>query len=103
MSSRQYHLHDGKKGAALGVRLVTRASKNEIAEFLDDGTVKIRLTSAPAADQLNKALIKFLAEVLQIPETNIDIVAGLQGRDKLVSIIDLDANTVQERLVRKLA
>ena len=47
MHARRFHLHDGKKGSALAVRVTPRASRNEIVEILSDGTVKIRLTSPP--------------------------------------------------------
>ena len=47
MASRSYHLHDGKKGAALAVRVTPRASKNEIVDILSDGTVKVHLTAPP--------------------------------------------------------
>ena len=40
MAPRDFHLHDGKKGAALALRVTPRASKNEIVEVLSDGTVK---------------------------------------------------------------
>ena len=43
MSKRTYHLHDGKKGAAMAVRITPRASRNEIVEIQSDGTVKIHL------------------------------------------------------------
>jgi hypothetical protein len=103
MSERQYRLHSGKKGAALGVRLTPRASKNEIYEILADGTVKIRLTAPPVDQRANQALIEFLADVLDVAPSKIEIVAGLTGRDKLVSILDLDAPTVQERILARLA
>ena len=33
MAHREYNLHDGKKGAAIGVRVTPRARKDEIAEI----------------------------------------------------------------------
>lgn len=103
MSSRQYHLHNGKKGSALAIRVTPRASRNEISEILSDGTVKIRLTAPPVEGKANQALIDFLADVLEIPRARIEIVAGTTGKDKLVSILDLDAETVHERILRKLS
>ena len=47
MSERKFHLHDGKVGAAITVRVTPRASKNEISEILDDGTIKVRLIAGP--------------------------------------------------------
>jgi uncharacterized protein len=103
VESRQFHLHNGKKGAALAVRVIPRASKNEIAEVLNEGTVKVRLTVAANDATLNKVLIEFLAETLAIPHSRLDIVAGLNGLDKLITILDLDAATVQERILKQMS
>jgi hypothetical protein len=103
MSSRDYRLHNGQKGSALAIRVTPRASRNEISEILSDGTVKIRLTAPPVEGKANQALIAFLADILEVPRTRIEIVAGATGKDKLVSILDLDAETVHERILRKLS
>jgi uncharacterized protein len=99
MESRSFHLHDGKKGAALAVRVTPRASKNEIVDILGDGTVKVHLTAPPVEGKANEALLKFLAKVLEIPTSQLEIVAGASGRDKLISVIDLDARTVHKKIV----
>lgn len=103
MTSREFHLHNGKKGSALAIRLITRARKDEVVEILNDGTVKIRLQAPPVEGKANQALIEFLAQVLEVPLSNIDVVAGELGRDKLVSILDLDVNDVHERILRHIA
>ncbi len=102
MVGRKYHLHDGKKGAALAIRVTPRASRNEIVEILSDGTVRIRLTAPPVEGKANEALIKFLSQVLDVPSSRIEIVAGETGRDKLVSILDLDADTVHSRILHNI-
>ena len=98
MRSRQFQLHNGQKGAALAIRVTPRAKKNEIAGVLSDGTIKIRLTAPPVDGKANDALIKFLANVLEVPRSNIQIIAGEKGRDKLVSITDADARIIQDRI-----
>lgn len=103
MPPRQFKLHNGKKGAALAIRVTPRASRNEITEILSDGTVKIRLTAPPVEGKANQELIAFLAEILDISPGRLDIVAGQTGRDKLVSILDLDAETVHSRIIRHLS
>lgn len=103
MDARQFHLHDGKKGSALAVRITPRSSRNEIAEILNDGTVKVRLTAAGDDIKINQALVNFLAEILDVPRGRVDIVAGVSGKDKLVSILDLDTAEVQERILQKLS
>ncbi|HEY6073131.1 MAG TPA: DUF167 domain-containing protein [Anaerolineales bacterium] len=102
MSNRSFHLHDGKKGAAIAVRVTPRASQNKIMELQSDGTVKVHITAAPVDDAANKELIKFMSEVLGVPKNRLDIVAGASGRDKIIAILDMDAETVQRRLLAYL-
>jgi uncharacterized protein len=103
MPERKFHLHDGKMGAAIKVRVTPRSSKNEISEILDDGTVKIHLTAGLVESKTNQALIEFLAGVLQVQPAQIEIVAGESGKDKLVTISSLDSGTVQNRILKMLA
>jgi uncharacterized protein (TIGR00251 family) len=102
MASRKFHLHDGRRGSALAVRVTPRASRNEITEIQSDGTVKVRLTAVPVEGEANQALIAFLAEVLGVAPSKLDIVAGLSGKDKLISVLDMDKDEVHRRLVAYL-
>jgi uncharacterized protein (TIGR00251 family) len=102
MSPRTFRLHDGKKGAAVAVRLTPRASRNEIVEIMHDGTIKVHVTAAPVDGDANEALLAFLAEVLGIAKSRLDIVAGLKGRDKLISILDMDSDSVHRKIVEHL-
>jgi hypothetical protein len=103
MTDRKYRLHNGQRGAALAVRVIPRSSKNEIVEIMNDGTVKIRLTAPPVEGRANDALIAFLSEVIDVPRSHIDIIAGATGREKLVSILNLDAETVHRRILEHLS
>jgi uncharacterized protein len=99
MSERKFELHDGQKGSALAVRVTPRASRNEIVEILEDGTVKVRIATSPADEESNAALLEFLSEILGVPGSKLDIVAGVIGRDKLISVVDMDVETVHARIV----
>jgi uncharacterized protein len=79
MADRKFNMHDGKKGSALAVRITPRASRNEIVEVQDDGTVKVRLAASPTDDEVNTALLDYLSEILGVSRTKLDIVAGAQG------------------------
>ena len=103
MKDREFLLHDGKTGSAITVRITPRASQNEISEILDDGTIKIRLTSPPSEEKTNKALIAFLAEVLGVHPSQVEVVPGSTGIDKLVTITDMDKAEVQERILKNIA
>ncbi len=103
MKERDYQFHDGKTGAAITVRVTPRASHNEISEILSDGTIKICLTAVGSEEKANQILLVFLADVLQVKPSQLEIVAGLSGNDKLITITNLDKSVVQERLLRNLS
>ncbi len=102
MGRRKYHLHDGQKGSAIAVRVTPRASHNQIVGVLHDGTVKIHVTAAPAEGEANAGLIAFLSDILDVPKSRIEIVAGASGRDKLVSVLDMDAETLHKKIVENI-
>jgi uncharacterized protein (TIGR00251 family) len=89
--SRKFKLSNGKQGAALTIRVTPRARKTEIGGVLDDGTLRIRVSAPPVEGKANKALIKFLSEVLGVRKNKIEIVAGERGLDKIISVIGLPA------------
>ena len=102
MPKRNFHLHDGKVGSALAVRITPRASRNKIVEVQADGTIKIHIAAPPVDGEANEHLIAYLAEVLNIPKSRLEIVAGQSGRDKLISVLDMDAETVHKRILAHL-
>jgi uncharacterized protein (TIGR00251 family) len=69
----------------LSIRIQPRASKNEIA-WMENGGLKIRLTSPPVDGAANEALIRFLADTLSITRSQVEIVRGHTSRDKIVRI-----------------
>ena len=102
MTRRDFRFHDGRTGSALAVRVTPRASRNRIVEVLSDGTVKIQLTAAPVDGEANEKLVAFLAKVLGVAKSNIEIVAGMTGRDKLISVLGIDAATLHKLILTHL-
>lgn len=99
--SRKYVLHDGQRGSALALRVTPRASQNKIVGVLNDGTIKIHI-AALSDEESNVELISYLAEVLGVPKSRVEIVAGETGRDKLVSVLDMDVETAHQRIAAHL-
>ena len=97
--TRKFELHSGQRGSALAVRITPRADRNQIVGVLDDGTIKVYLVSDPSEDELNTELLSYLAEVLGVPKSRVEVVAGENGRDKLVSVMDMDVETAQQRVL----
>ena len=97
--SRKYELHGGQRGSALGVRVTPRASRNQIVGVLNDSTIKVHLICGPSDEEINTILIGYMAEVLGVPKSRVEIVAGENGRDKLVSVLDMDVETAHQRVL----
>jgi uncharacterized protein (TIGR00251 family) len=102
MTPSKHRLHDGRSGSALAVRVAPRASRNRIAEVLSDGTVKIQLTAAPVEAEANKQLVEFLAKILKVPKSNLEIVAGATGRNKLITVLGMDAATLHALILSQV-
>lgn len=101
--TRNYKLHNGKVGSALAVRLTPKASRNAIVGIQEDGAVKVHVTASPTDGQDNEALIALLAETLKMPVDDVSIVAGENGRDKLLSVLGMDAVTLTTLLRQHLS
>ncbi|MGB2894970.1 MAG: DUF167 domain-containing protein [Anaerolineales bacterium] len=99
---REFKLHNGKRGAALTVRVTPRARKTEFGGILEDGTVRIRVAAPPVEGKANRAVIAFLAKALGIRKNKIEIVAGERGLDKIISIDGISADKVEEQIKANL-
>jgi uncharacterized protein len=84
-------------GVTLLVKVMTNASKNEIAGE-QDGRLVIKLTASPVHGQANKLLIKFLSKRLKVPASSISIVHGLTAREKTLFLKGYDERGLREKL-----
>lgn len=73
------------KKLILSVYVVPRSSKTEVVG-LYNGSLKIKLKSPPVDNEANEELVKFLAQKLKIPKTNINIVSGNQSKKKNIAL-----------------
>lgn len=71
--------------ARLVVQVQPRASRSEVAGRYGDA-VKIRLAAPPVDGAANEELVRFLAELLNVPRSAVRISAGLTARRKTVEI-----------------
>ncbi|KPK89359.1 MAG: hypothetical protein AMJ88_17705 [Anaerolineae bacterium SM23_ 63] len=95
---RRFKLHNGKKGAALTIRVTPRSRKTEFGGVMEDGTLRVRVDAPPVEGKANTALVKFLAKVLGVRQNRIEIVAGEKGLDKIISILDMSAEEAEQRI-----
>ena len=81
-------------GVLLSLRVVPRASRDRIAEVVGDA-IKVRLQAPPVEGKANQALVRFLAEVLDVSAARVRIVGGERGRNKRVRIAGVTSEQVQ--------
>ena len=70
------------------VRLVPRASRNQIDGWLESGELKVRVTSPPVDEAANTELLRFLAGFLGLKKQALVIVSGRHSRRKLLEVPD---------------
>jgi len=75
---------DGQ-GLTLSVHVQPRASANQLAGLQGDA-LKIKLTSPPVEGAANKALIEFMAQLLGLAKSRIQVLKGGHSRQKLLRI-----------------
>jgi len=83
----------------LSLRVQPRASRNAVVGWTGD-TLNIRLTAPPVEGAANAACLKFLADLLDLPQSHIEILKGARSRDKVVQIAGLTRDEVRARLGR---
>ncbi|MGD0173017.1 MAG: DUF167 domain-containing protein [Anaerolineales bacterium] len=95
---RRFRFHDGRIGAAMAVHVTPRSRKDELTGISPDGTLRVRLTAPPVEGAANKALLELLARILGVRANTLEIIGGEKGKDKIISVMDLDAHIVEEKI-----
>jgi uncharacterized protein YggU (UPF0235/DUF167 family) len=98
-----HQFHDGKAGAALAVRVLTHAPHTELVGIQEDGTLKIRLAAVPQKGKANEVLLDYLADVLGVAPGKLELVAGMTGRNKLVTVTGLSSTEINQRILKRLS
>jgi hypothetical protein len=86
--------------ATLSVHVQPRASRNAIAGWVGEA-LKIQLTAPPVEGAANAACLAFLADLLDLPQSQLEILRGDRSRHKIIRITGLMQEEVHERLSRK--
>jgi uncharacterized protein len=76
----------GGQKAYLAIKVQPRSAKTCISDVMDDGTIRVKLNAPPVEGKANEALIQFLADILDVKETFIEIKSGQTSRKKLLKI-----------------
>ena len=85
------------EGVVLTLRVVPRAAKDAVQGVLGDA-LKVRLQAPPVEGKANAALVRFLAERLDLPRSSVQLLSGSTGRAKQVLVVGLAASDLRSRL-----
>ena len=91
-----------RHGASLriAVQVMPNAGKSEVLEEIE-GALKVRLKALPIEGKANEALVRFIADLLDVPKSRVSVTHGLTSRLKLLEVESaLDVATVKSLLLR---
>jgi uncharacterized protein len=83
----------------LRLRVSPGAPSNTIVGRHGDGW-KLRVTAAPEGGKANEAVLRLLAERLEMPTKSLTLVSGPSSRDKVVELTGIDAAEAERRLAQ---
>ena len=83
-------------GTRLRVRVQPKSSTNQVVGYRGD-TLRLRVTAPPEGGQANEAVISLLADALDLPKGQLEIVRGHASRDKLL-VVWLASEEIRRRL-----
>jgi len=78
----------------LHLHVQPKASRSRIVG-LHDGSLKLAVAAPPVEGKANKAVVKFLAGLFNLPVRDVVLHSGAQSRKKVVAIQSLDIATVR--------
>ena len=91
-------LRETAAGVSFKVRVQPRASRTTIVGVLGDEILKIALAAPPIEGRANEALVRFFAELFDVPPSAIEIASGGQSRNKVVRVAGASIAHVRDRL-----
>jgi len=84
-------------GVTISVHVAPRASTNKVMG-VHNGALKVALTAPPVGGAANKALVEFIAKMLDVPRSAVTIVSGATSRNKVIQVTGISASHVLGRL-----
>jgi|SRR5690242_19899707 hypothetical protein len=93
------YLREQKDGVLLSVKLQPRASADQIGEP-QGNELRVKVTAPPVEAAANQALVRLLAEKLDCPRNQVQLVRGQTSRHKLVKLYGLSEREFLARLAR---
>ena len=92
-------LNEREGAVTIKVRVQPRASRTEVAGE-HAGGIKVRVTAPPVDGKANEECRRYLAKLLKVSATSVEIISGESSRDKVIRVSNISAQRVLEALAR---
>jgi uncharacterized protein len=89
------HVRETADGVCFSLHVQPRASRNGVTG-IQDGSVRIRITSPPVDGAANEQCVSLLAGLLRVRMRDITIVSGETSRHKTVRVAGITAEQLRE-------
>jgi len=90
-------LSEKDNAVTIRLRVQPRASRTEIVGE-HAGAIKLRVAAPPVDGKANEECRRFLAKLLKVGATSIEIISGESSRDKVIRVSNISAERVLELL-----
>ena len=92
-------LRETNGSVTLKLRVQPRASRTEITGE-HGGALKLKISAPPVDGKANEECRRFLAKLLGVSATSVEIISGGSSRDKVIRVSNISARRVLEALGR---
>ena len=80
-----FDLKEFADGVSFKIKVQPKASKNQICGLIGDA-LKLRITAPPVDGAANEAVVKYFASFFKVSRSQIEILSGHTGRNKVIKI-----------------
>jgi uncharacterized protein YggU (UPF0235/DUF167 family) len=86
-----------RQGSTVDLVVSPRSTANAIARGAD-GALRVRVTAPPVGGAANIAVLRLLADTLDIPRSRLSVIAGEASRRKRVLVSEMGAEALAQKL-----
>jgi uncharacterized protein len=85
------------RGSALSIIIKPRSSRTGL-ELAEDGSLRLSVTAPPVDGAANAAVLRFLADVLDVPRSRLSIASGETSRRKRIVVAGMAVEDLERRI-----
>ncbi len=86
-----------EKDVWLSVKIIPNSDKSEIIGWFNED-LKMRIPAVPEKGRANKELISFLAKVIGVPKSYIEVIQGITNQKKVLIIKNITKKFISKKL-----